>query len=116
MRFARNLSPGAISPSSPSVLAACFLPTVTQVIQQCLLPSVVPDVPPPAGALDVSRQATQECLSGENLKVAARAGQGVGGAVLKSGSLELSSVSGTCLPGRKLCEPAGEPKAGHQLL
>lgn len=34
----------------------------------------------------------QECLSGQNLKVAARAGQGVGGLMLKSGSLGLSSA------------------------
>lgn len=40
----------------------------------------------------MSKQATQECLSGETLKLAARVGQGVGGPVLKSGSLELHSV------------------------
>jgi hypothetical protein len=34
----------------------------------------------------------QECLSGQNLKVAARAGRRVGGSMLKSGSLELSSA------------------------
>lgn len=69
-------------------------PTAVQVSQQTASssPQCDPRCPPPPEVLDVSRQAMQECLSGQNLKVAARAGQGVGGLMLKSGSLELSSA------------------------
>jgi hypothetical protein len=68
-------------------------------------PQYGPRCPPPLGALDMSRQATQECLSGENPKVAARAGQGVGGLMLKLGSTELSSAE-WYMPGQEAESPA----------
>lgn len=63
----------------------------------------------------MSKQATQECLSGKTLKLAARVEQGVGGPVLKSGSLELHSVEEDLPSREKALLPAGRPRAGHHL-
>lgn len=97
MRFARNLSLGAsltLLPLSwlPVLLCFVFSPHSGSSEPAVSSPKCGPTCPSPPGALDMSKQATQECLSGETLKLAARAGQGVGGPVLKSGSLELHSV------------------------